>query len=113
MFISHTPLPGLLTEGNARTDRALRGQDRCGFRPAAGCKHGKLRGCGVNGKSGKGLQTSNAALVRNYEVSFWKQEASLCALGASCLFQLPRISLAEDILSCQVSYRMFIRSYGK
>ncbi|CAM5090920.1 unnamed protein product [Eretmochelys imbricata] len=26
MFISHTPLPGPLTEGNARADRALRGQ---------------------------------------------------------------------------------------
>ncbi|XP_073200005.1 uncharacterized protein [Lepidochelys kempii] len=36
---SHTPLPGPLTEGNARADRALRGQDRCGFQPGACDQH--------------------------------------------------------------------------
>ncbi|XP_073185243.1 uncharacterized protein [Lepidochelys kempii] len=36
---SHTPLPGPLTEGNARDDRALRGQDRCGFQPGVCDQH--------------------------------------------------------------------------
>ncbi|CAM2112768.1 unnamed protein product [Caretta caretta] len=36
---SHTPLPGLLTEGNAHADRALRGEDRCGFRPGVCDRH--------------------------------------------------------------------------